>query len=141
MDKFNHPSLLGYWIWSFQGKILKRVNLDKFAQILWRPRPPTLHSEDKQKEIKKNLKKYYPQFESKDRMRQSKASKELIEKRAALMEKFNSHREQRIREYLENKLRRLELRNSKFFQICFSYVETLWTTVVFSPSMSEFKIT
>lgn len=88
--------------------------MEKFAQILWRPRPPTLLSEEKQKEIKKNLKKYYPQFESKDRMRQSKASKELIEKRSALMEKFNSYREQKIKEYLESKPRRLELRSRKY---------------------------
>lgn len=67
-----------------------------------------------QKEIKKNLKKYYAQFESKDRMRQSKASKELIEKRAALMEKFNEYREKRIMEYNDTKTRRLALRNSKF---------------------------
>lgn len=46
-----------------------------FAQFHWRPRPPTLLSEKQQKEIKKNLKKYYSQFESKDRMRSSKASK------------------------------------------------------------------
>lgn len=46
-----------------------------FAQFHWRPRPPTLLSEKQQKDIKKNLKKYYSQFESKDRMRSSKASK------------------------------------------------------------------
>ncbi|XP_019871337.2 eukaryotic translation initiation factor 3 subunit B [Aethina tumida] len=102
----------GYWIWSFQGKILKRINLDKFAQLLWRPRPPTLLTEDKQREIKKNLKKYYAQFESKDRMRQTKASTELIKKRAALMEKFNEHRQRRIKKYNENKARRLALRNN-----------------------------
>jgi translation initiation factor 3 subunit B len=102
----------GYWIWSFQGKILKRINLEKFAQLLWRPRSSTLLSEDRQKEIKKNLKKYYPQFESKDRMRQSKASKELIEKRAALMKEFNEYRSKRIKDYSENKQRRLQLRNN-----------------------------
>jgi translation initiation factor 3 subunit B len=69
-------------------------------------------SEDRQKEIKKNLKKYYPQFESKDRMRQSKASKELIEKRAALMKEFNEYRSKRIKDYSENKQRRLQLRNN-----------------------------
>lgn len=100
-------------MWSFQGKILKRINLERFAQILWRPRPSTLLNEKQQKEIKKNLKKYYAQFESKDRMRQSKASKELIEKRAALMEKFNQYREQQIRRWEEGKARRLALRNSK----------------------------
>ncbi|CAG9858513.1 unnamed protein product [Phyllotreta striolata] len=102
----------GYWIWSFQGKILKRINMEKFAQFLWRPRPSTLLTDEKQKEIKKNLKKYYPQFESKDRMRQSKASKELIEKRAALMEKFAVYRDSRIQEYMDSKARRLQLRNN-----------------------------
>lgn len=81
--------------------------------MIWRPRPPTLLSEEQQKEIKMKLKKYYPQFESKDRMRQSKASKELIEKRAALMEKFNAYRQEKIEEYNKHKPRRLELRNSK----------------------------
>lgn len=104
----------GYWIWSFQGKILKRINQEKFAQLLWRPRPKTLLTEAMQKEIKKSLKKYYPQFESKDRMRQSRASKELIEKRAALMEKFSQYREKRVREYNEHKPRRLALRNSTY---------------------------
>lgn len=102
----------GYWIWSFQGKILKRINQDKFAQLLWRPRPQVLLSDKQQKEIKKNLKKYYAQFESKDRMRQSRASKELIEKRAALMEKFAAYRDSRIQEYVEMKQRRLALRNN-----------------------------
>lgn len=100
----------GYYMWSFQGKILKRVNIDKFAQLLWRPRCPTLLDDKQLKDIKKNLKKYYAQFESKDRMRQTKASKELIEKRAALMEKFSAYRQKRIQEWNEQKSRRLELR-------------------------------
>lgn len=102
----------GYWIWSFQGKILKRVNVEKFGLLLWRPRPPSLLNEEKQKEIKKNLKRFYAQFESKDRMRQSKASKELIEKRASLMDKWTRYREERLQYYLEGKARRLELRNN-----------------------------
>lgn len=110
--------IVGYWIWSFQGKILKRINLDSFAQLLWRPRPSTLLTMEHQKEIKKNLKKYYAQFESKDRMRQSKASKELVEKRASLMQKFNSYRQKRIEEYDSQKPRRLTLRNSKGFAFC-----------------------
>ncbi|XP_017782495.1 PREDICTED: eukaryotic translation initiation factor 3 subunit B [Nicrophorus vespilloides] len=102
----------GYWIWSFQGKILKRINQEKFAQLLWRPRPNTLLTDQMQKDIKKNLKKYYAQFESKDRMRQTRASKELIEKRAALMERFNEYRKSKNDEYIENKPKRLALRNN-----------------------------
>jgi uncharacterized protein with WD repeat len=65
----------GFWIWSFQGKILKRLNIENFCGLQWRPRLPSLLSAKQQQEIRKNLKKYSAQFESKDRMRQSRASK------------------------------------------------------------------
>jgi translation initiation factor 3 subunit B len=48
------------------------------VQLVWRPRPPTLLSKDQIKEIKKNLKKYSDQFNAKDKMRLSRASKELV---------------------------------------------------------------
>lgn len=101
----------GYYIWSFQGKILRRVMKEGFAQFNWRPRPPTLLSEKQQKDIKKNLKKYYSQFESKDRMRSSKASKELVAKRTDQMKKYIEYREMKQQEWNEQKPRRLELRN------------------------------
>ncbi|XP_037025507.1 eukaryotic translation initiation factor 3 subunit B [Bradysia coprophila] len=101
----------GYYIWSFQGKIMKRVMLKNFEQFLWRPRPKTLLTEQQQKEIKKNLKKYYAQFESKDRLRTTRASKELLEKRAQLRELFMEYRTKRIEDYNNQKTRRLELRN------------------------------
>ncbi|KAM3959211.1 eukaryotic translation initiation factor 3 subunit b [Aphomia sociella] len=101
----------GYYIWSFQGKILRRIMKEGFAQFHWRPRPPTLLTEKQQKEIKKNLKKYYSQFESKDRMRSSKASKELVAKRTEQMKKHVEYREAKSQEWAEQKPRRLELRN------------------------------
>lgn len=104
----------GYNIWSFQGRCLKRVLLKNFLQFLWRPRPATLLPEAQQKEIRKSLKKYYAQFESKDRMRMSRASKELLEKRGQLKEQFNEYRNKRIAEWRDQKSRRLELRNRKF---------------------------
>merc|ERR1712098_558272 len=51
-----------YWLWSFQGKILKRYQCDKFCQLLWRPRLPTLLPPEKLREIKRNLKKQYDEF-------------------------------------------------------------------------------
>lgn len=68
----------GYSVWSFQGKILKRFNSGAFCQLLWRPRPASLLSVKEQKEVRKNLKKYSAQFESKDRMRSSRASKVIF---------------------------------------------------------------
>merc|ERR1712088_148426 len=64
-----------YWLWSFQGKILKRFQLDRFCQLLWRPRPPTLLTQKDIKEIKKNLKKYSVEFDVVDREQGSKKSK------------------------------------------------------------------
>lgn len=86
--------------------------LKNFIQFAWRPRPPTLLSEAQQKEIKKNLKKYYAQFESKDRMRMTRASKEILEKRAKLREQFMEYRHKRIIEWEQQKTRRMQLRNN-----------------------------
>ena len=102
----------GYCVWSFQGKILKRNTSGAFCQLLWRPRPPSLLSAKEQKEIRKNLKKYSAQFESKDRMRTSRASKELIEKRRTMMNEFNAYREKCREKWAEQKLQRLVLRNN-----------------------------
>lgn len=101
----------GYNMWTFQGRCMRRVMLKNFLQFLWRPRPPTLLTEAQQKDIRKNLKKFYPQFESKDRMRMSRASKELLEKRAQLRDQFNEYRNKRLAEWAAQKSRRMELRN------------------------------
>ena len=38
----------GFVMWSFQGKLLFRnpTKVDKFCQLLWRPRPPSLLTAD-----------------------------------------------------------------------------------------------
>lgn len=102
---------IGFNMYTFQGRIIKRTILKNFVQYLWRPRPPTLLSETQQKDIKKNLKKYYPIFEQKDRLRLTRASKELLEKRAQLREQFMEYRNKRIAEWKEQKSRRMLLRN------------------------------
>ena len=51
-------------------------------------RPPTLLSKDQLKDVKKNLKKYSVQFDQKDRLRLSRASKELVEKRRQAIAEF-----------------------------------------------------
>ena len=38
----------GFIVWSFQGKLLYRSprTMERFCQLLWRPRPPSLLSEE-----------------------------------------------------------------------------------------------
>merc|ERR1712071_590313 len=55
-----------------------------------------------QKDIKKTLKKYSAQFEVKDRLKMSKASKELVEKRRKLMQEYEDRRKLKQDEYILN---------------------------------------
>ncbi|XP_072240860.1 eukaryotic translation initiation factor 3 subunit B isoform X2 [Leuresthes tenuis] len=107
---WSHKVDNAYWLWTFQGRLLQKNNKDRFCQLLWRPRPPTLLSTDQIKMIKKDLKKYSKIFEQKDRLSQSKASKELVDKRRAMMEEYRSYRETAQQIYQEQKSIRLELR-------------------------------
>ncbi len=99
-----------YWMWSFQGKILKRFQLEKFCQFLWRPRPPTLLSKKQIKDIKKNLKKYSVVFDAEDVIWTTKASEELIEKRRAKLTDYRKYRELKDEEFRAQKQVRLQLR-------------------------------
>lgn len=99
-----------YWLWSFQGRLIRKHNVDKFCQLLWRPKPPTLLNEEKIKEIKKNLKNYSAQFDIKDRMALSKVSKELLEKRQKMMTDFQDIKKENEKEFLESKKSRMILR-------------------------------
>ena len=64
-----------YWLWTFQGKILQKHTPEKFCQLLWRPRPPSLLDPKQVKEVKKNLKKYSKKFDHEDSIKSSVESK------------------------------------------------------------------
>lgn len=101
----------GACFWSFQGKCLRKMNFDRLRQLMMRPRPPTLLSQDQLKKVKKDLKSYAKEFEVKDRQRQSRVSKDILDTRRRLMNKYRSMREQWAKLYRENAPYRLELRN------------------------------
>ena len=65
----------GFWLWNFQGRVLNRHNVQRMCNVQWRPRPKTLLSERQIKNIKKSLTKYGAQFDLKDKMRASRASR------------------------------------------------------------------
>ncbi|RDD37506.1 Eukaryotic translation initiation factor 3 subunit B [Trichoplax sp. H2] len=100
----------GYTAWSFQGKCLRQEQIDNFGIISWRPRPPTLLSAEEISRIKKDLKKYQRTFDAKDRMSQSKASKELVDKRRKLVQDYTTYREQKTKVYEREAVQRMSLR-------------------------------
>ncbi|KAK6301228.1 hypothetical protein J4Q44_G00293260 [Coregonus suidteri] len=107
---WSHKVDNAYWLWTFQGRLLQKNNKDRFCQLLWRPRPATLLTQDTIKVIKKDLKKYSKIFEQKDRLSQSKASKELVDRRRSMMEDYRSYRETALQQHEDQKTARLQLR-------------------------------
>lgn len=86
---WHHKVDNAYWLWSFQGKCLRKTPMDEMCQFLWRPRPVSPITAADIREIKKRIKKYGATFELQDQMRSNKASQDIIDMRRSLMETFN----------------------------------------------------
>ncbi|XP_072044108.1 eukaryotic translation initiation factor 3 subunit B-like [Amphiura filiformis] len=127
---WSHKVDNAYWVWNFQGKVLQKCTRERFCQMLWRPRPPTLLSAEQIRDVKKNMKTYSKQFELKDRMSQSKASKELIEKRQTMIEEYTKYVARLEEQWQEEKQIRLELRSGTDTDELDSHVENMEEEVI-----------
>jgi len=110
---WNHQIETGYNVYNFQGKLLKHVLKDKFYQLLWRPRPPSLLPEDKQKSIKKNLKKYEKEYRRQDNLVKTQEEEERFKKREALRTEFQNYLAQKRKEHEEESEIRRKLRSGE----------------------------
>ncbi|GAA5963266.1 hypothetical protein JCM3765_005781 [Sporobolomyces pararoseus] len=84
----------GFTIWDFKGQLVQENKLDRFKQLLWRPRPPTLLSRDEQKKIRKNLREYSRQFEEQDQLEAANLNTEVVEMRKRLIDEWNAWRKE-----------------------------------------------
>nr|XP_002130037.1 eukaryotic translation initiation factor 3 subunit B-like [Ciona intestinalis] len=100
-----------YWVWSFQGRLMRKYPMEQLCQLLWRPKPKSILSADHIKKIRKNHKSFSKIFEAKDRLLQSRVSKEIIDKRRSLMEEFTNYRKHCNEVYQHTTPYRRELRN------------------------------
>ena len=78
----------GYHLYDFKGELLREEPIDKFKQLLWRPRPLTLLSKDEQKHIRKNLREYSKDFEEQDRIEEDKEKGAIVEERRRLLSEW-----------------------------------------------------
>lgn len=83
-----HEMENGFHIWSFNGKLLYSVPKDHFYQFLWRPRPPSFLTAEKEEEIAKNLKKYSKKYEAEDQDVSLQLSEQDRKKRKMLQEEW-----------------------------------------------------
>jgi len=101
----------GFTVYSFQGRELRREKISRFGNLFWRPRPPCLLTHAQLKELKKNLKKYSPQFEEDDRKLHSKLTEEEMQRRKETVGAWKEYRARKLLQYQAEKQKRLILRN------------------------------
>ena len=71
VSHWRHQMENGYNIWTSQGRQLKHQRQDKFYQLLWRPRPPSLLTVAQEKDVRKNLRSFSAKYEAEDAMARS----------------------------------------------------------------------
>lgn len=91
----------GYAVYDFKGtELVKQAPLDGFKQLIWRPRPHTVLSPVKRKQIVKNLRQYGREFDETDQLEEMNVSSELQAQRRRLVDEWNAWR-QRTKKELE----------------------------------------
>ncbi|XP_051147222.1 eukaryotic translation initiation factor 3 subunit B-like isoform X2 [Andrographis paniculata] len=108
-----HEMENGFCVWSFNGKQLYRILKDHFFQFLWRPRPPSFLTPEKEEEIAKNLKKYSKKYEAEDQDVSLQLSEQDREKRRMLKEEWDRWLSEWKRLHEEEKLERQKLRDGE----------------------------
>lgn len=98
----------GYHLYDFKGELLREEHIEKFKQLLWRPRPLTLLSKDEQKQIRKNLREYSKDFDEEDKYAVDIANSAIVEQRKRLLNEWLAWRE-REQEDLRDERRELGL--------------------------------
>jgi len=83
----------GYHMYDFKGQLLREEHIDRFKQLIWRPRPPTLLSKEEQAEIRKNLRNYSKLFEEQDLAKKNTANRQVVEQRRKLLQEWLAWRE------------------------------------------------
>jgi len=96
---WKHQIENGYCIWSFQGKLLTKVQREKFFQFLWRPRPKSILNDKQIEEVKRNLKTLSKQYMTEERERKQAARKKLRARREQQKHDFDAFLTKRRSDY------------------------------------------
>ncbi|RXK42219.1 hypothetical protein M231_00577 [Tremella mesenterica] len=80
----------GYSLWDWRGQLLSHVQADKFKQFIWRPRPPSLLSEDQKHKVRKELKEHSRVFDEEDAAEENRGSAEMLASRLRSLAEWNA---------------------------------------------------
>jgi len=109
---FRHQMENGYHLYDFKGTLLREESQDRFKQLLWRPRPPTLLSKEEQAEIRKNLRNYSKLFDEQDMAKKNTANRQVVEARRRMLSEWIAWRESML-QMLKEEGAEIELNGGK----------------------------
>lgn len=99
-------------MYDFKGSLLREEHIDRFKQLIWRPRPPTLLSKEEQAEIRKNLRNFSKIFDEQDLAKKNTANKAVVEARRQMLDEWLEFRRS-MRQMLEEEGAEIELNDGK----------------------------
>ncbi|KAJ1659095.1 Translation initiation factor 3 subunit b, partial [Coemansia sp. RSA 25] len=92
-SSWRHTMDNGYVLWDFKGQMLNKVAVDRFKQLVWRPRPRSLLTEEQKRDVRRNLKDYSKEFDEQDERKVHAADAELMSQRRRLIAEWEAMRE------------------------------------------------
>lgn len=107
---WKHQAENGYHIYDFKGTLLREEVVERFKQMSWRPRPPTLLSKDEQKDVRKRLRELSKMFDEQDFNKKNLANRAVVEQRRRLLDEWRAWRAQ-VLEDLEADAEELKTEN------------------------------
>jgi len=110
VSHWRHQMENGFTMYSSHGRELYHEKKDKFYQLHWRPRPPSLLTEAKEKEIRKNLREYSARYEEEDARLKTMLDADLLKKRQEQHAAFQEFLKFKATEYNEMRAQRIALR-------------------------------
>jgi len=108
---WRHQMENGYNLWSSHGRPLGHEKHERFYQLLWRPRPPSLLTEAKEKDIRKNLRNYSQKYEEEDRKLKQSLQGDRLKQRQQQHGAFEAFINMLNDQYAAEKKARMDLRD------------------------------
>ncbi|KAL1921130.1 uncharacterized protein VTP21DRAFT_10846 [Calcarisporiella thermophila] len=101
---WRHTMENGYGVYDFRGQLLYKQHIDKFKQLLWRPRPKTLLTKEQIKQIRKKLRDYSKQFDEEDALASRTVSDEQRAHRRRLLNEWYAWRKRVEKDVAEERV-------------------------------------
>lgn len=99
----------GFKLFLFTGEVLLDNPIEQFKEFIWRPRPPSLLTEQDKKKIKQHSREYSLQFEEIDAMEADDAVRAAVLTRRKLLEEWRKYREKYANTEIKTNMTQVEI--------------------------------